>query len=99
MELHFQTVQLYLMELLLIGGRKLENCIINSGALIEHDVRVGNNVHISTKTTLNGNVKVGNNTFVGSGCIVKEGTVIGDNCIIGMGKLIKKNIKNNSLIK
>jgi UDP-3-O-[3-hydroxymyristoyl] glucosamine N-acyltransferase len=32
------------------------NCIINTKALIEHDVIIGNNTHISTGAIINGRV-------------------------------------------
>ena len=31
-----------------------ENCIINNKALLEHDVKIGDNVHISTGCIVNG---------------------------------------------
>jgi len=49
-----------------------KNCIINTKALIEHDVTVGDNCHISTATILNGGVVVKENSFVGSNSVSKE---------------------------
>ena len=44
------------------SGTRVGKNIINTSALLEHDVIVGNNCHISTGSILNGNVKVGNDT-------------------------------------
>lgn len=71
------------------AGAKLgRNCIVNSSALIEHDVIVGDHCHISTGAILNGDVRVGLAAFVGSRATVREGKVIGDRCVIGMGQLV-----------
>ena len=74
------------------------NCIINTKALIEHNVKVEKNCHISTGAILNGGVEVKKNTFIGSGSIIKEGVKIGENCIIGAGSVIKKNLPRNSKV-
>ena len=75
------------------------NCIINTGAIIEHDVFVGDNCHVSTGVILNGSVTIKKNTFIGSGTVVKNNVTIGKNCIIGMRKIIKKDLKDNSIVK
>ena len=31
------------------------NCIINTGSIIEHDAKIGNHCHISTGCIINGN--------------------------------------------
>lgn len=53
------------------------NGIINSKALIEHDVIVGNHCHISTAAVLNGGVFVDDNSFVGSNSVVIQGAKVG----------------------
>ena len=68
------------------------NCIINSHALVEHDVVIGNDCHISTGAILNGGVTIGGSTFIGSGAIVKQNVKIGSNCIIPMASKIESDI-------
>ena len=41
-----------------------KNCIINSGAIIEHDTNIQDNVHVSTNSTVNGSVLIGKNSFI-----------------------------------
>ena len=69
-----------------------KNCIINSQALIEHDVVLGSHNHISTGVKVNGNVKIGNGVFIGSGAIIKEGVNIGSNNFIPAGTFITKDL-------
>ena len=67
-----------------------ENCIINTGAIVEHGCEVGCNSHVSTGVILNGNVKVGQNCFIGSGSIVFQDSIIPDNSIIPAGSIIRR---------
>ena len=76
-----------------------KNCIINSKALIEHDVIVGDHCHVSTAAVLNGGVILGNGSFVGSGAIIKEGVKIGNNCIVAANKYLFTNLKDNKIYK
>ena len=75
------------------------NCIINSQALIEHDVIVGDHCHVSTGAKVNGGVTIGKGSFIGSGAILKGGIVIGENVIIGAGQVILRNVLNDAVVK
>ena len=70
-------------------------CIINTGAIIEHDCEVEDFSHISVGSVLCGNVKVGAASFVGANATVIQGIHIGRNCTIGAGTTVRKNIKDN----
>lgn len=75
------------------------NCIINSQALIEHDVIVGDHCHISTGARVNGGVNIGKGSFIGSGAILREGIMIGENVIIGAGQVILNDVPTGAGIK
>jgi sugar O-acyltransferase (sialic acid O-acetyltransferase NeuD family) len=49
------------------------HCILNSRALIEHDVQIGDHCHVSTGALLNGGVSLGPGSFIGSGAMLREG--------------------------
>ena len=68
------------------------NCIINTGAIIEHDVTIGNNCHIAPGCIINGGVIISNDCFIGSGTIIKEGIRIKKGSIIPMGSKLIKNV-------
>ncbi len=76
-----------------------ENCIINSQALIEHDVKIGSHSHISTGAKINGNAQIGGRTFIGSGAIVHHGVQIGDDCIIGASVNVRENLPPNTILR
>ena len=70
-----------------------ENNIINSKALLEHDVVVGDNCHISTNSTINGHTKIGDDTFIGSNATLVNNIKIAKSNFVKAGSLIKKSLK------
>lgn len=75
------------------------NCIINSLALIEHDVEIGGHCHVSTGVKVNGGVRIGSGTFIGSGSILKEGVTVGDGVVIGAGQVILHDVPDGVVFK
>lgn len=70
-----------------------KHCIINTGAIIEHDNTIEDYVHISPNSALGGTVKIGENTHIGIGSIIRNNITICNNCIIGAGAVVVKNIE------
>lgn len=70
------------------GGVVGDHCIINSRALIEHDVQIGNHCHISTGVLVNGGVTIGSGSFIGSGAMIREGLNLPPLTVIGAGKRV-----------
>lgn len=69
-------------------------CIVNTGAIVEHDCEVGAFSHISVGSILCGGVCVGEKTFVGANTVVIQGKSIGSQCIIGAGTTVTKNVND-----
>lgn len=72
-------------------------CIINSSAIIEHDCKLSNYIHVSPNTALAGKVSIGELTWIGLGSSIKQCVAIGNECTIGAGSVVISNIPNNSL--
>lgn len=72
-----------------------KQCIVNTGAIVEHDNEISDYVHISPNATLCGTVKIGELTHVGAGATIKNNTNICNNCVIGAGTVVVKNIKRS----
>jgi sugar O-acyltransferase (sialic acid O-acetyltransferase NeuD family) len=68
------------------------NCIINNQVLVEHDVIVSDNTHISTGAKINGECFIGENCFVGSGTIINHCVKVNSDIIIGSGSMVRKDI-------
>ncbi|TXI95623.1 MAG: acetyltransferase [Burkholderiaceae bacterium] len=73
------------------GAKVGANCIVNTRALLEHDVSIADHCHISTGAILNGNACVGAGSFVGSASVVREGVSLGKRCVVGMGLSVRHN--------
>ena len=71
------------------GPTILENSIINTGALIDHECIIGKDVHIAPGAILCGNVKIGNRAFIGAGTKIMPNVSIPKDTIINAGSLIK----------
>ncbi len=66
--------------------------IINSGALIEHDCRIGEFSHMSVGSVICGGSTLESNVFVGAhGTIIQE-VSIGKNCVIGAGSIVLADV-------
>lgn len=73
-------------------------CIINTGAIIDHECSFGNAVHIGPGAVLAGNISVGNCSFIGANAVIIQGVSIGENVIIGAGAVILKDVADNKKV-
>jgi sugar O-acyltransferase (sialic acid O-acetyltransferase NeuD family) len=69
-----------------------DNCIINTGAIVEHGSMVGNHCHVSTGAIVNGDCWVGMRCFIGSHATIIQGVKICEGCVIGAGAVVHKDI-------
>lgn len=74
------------------------NCILNTGCIIEHGCKIGNAVHVGPGAVLTGNVSVGHLSFVGANAVIKQGVKIGENVVIGAGTVVLEDVPDNSTI-
>ena len=66
--------------------------IVNTGASVDHDCRIGRAVHIAPHCALAGNVTVGAGSFLGVGCKVVPEVRIGQNVTVGAGGVVVSDI-------
>ena len=71
------------------------HCIINTGAIVEHDNILSDYVHLSPNVALAGMVSVGKSTHIGTGACTKQVVNIVSNCIIGAGSVIVRDINES----
>jgi sugar O-acyltransferase (sialic acid O-acetyltransferase NeuD family) len=74
------------------------NCIINTGAIVEHDILLGDFVHISPGAVITGNVQIGEGTHVGAGATVIPGVNIGKWATIGAGAVVINDIPDFAVV-
>lgn len=73
-------------------------CIVNTGAIVEHECTIGNAVHIAPGAVLAGNVSIGDLSFIGANAVIKQGVCIGKNVVIGAGSVVLKDILDNQKV-
>ncbi len=67
-------------------------CVINTGAIIEHDCRLGENVFVGPGAVICGEVSVGDNVMIGAGAVLRNGIRIAPGVTIGMGAVVTTDI-------
>ena len=71
--------------------------IVNHGAVVDHDVRVGDFCHIAPGATLGGGVHVGRRVLIGAGASVLPGVRICDDAVIGAGSVVAADISESGV--
>ncbi len=66
--------------------------ILNTNSTVEHDCRIGENVHVAPGATVSGGVTIGDNTMVGAGATVIQGITIGGDCVVGAGATVIRDL-------
>lgn len=69
-----------------------KHCIVNTAAVVEHDNKIEDFVHISVGAKLAGTVSVGKSTWVGIGAVVSNNLTLCGGCMIGAGAVVVKDI-------
>ena len=71
-------------------------CIINHGAVVDHDCEIDNFTHIAPHATLGGGVRVGCECLIGAGAVVLPGRRIGNGVVIGAGAVVVKDVPDGA---
>lgn len=75
------------------GVRIGSHCVINTGAVIEHDCCIGEYNHIAPNATVCGQVKTHLGVFIGASSIVFQNVELSEYAIVGAGSILAKNLK------
>lgn len=77
----------------IINGATLGmDCVVNTGAVIEHACRLADNVFVGPNATLCGGVEIGADTFIGAGATVINGVNICGGAVIGAGAVVTRDV-------
>jgi UDP-perosamine 4-acetyltransferase len=66
--------------------------IVNTGAIVDHECRIGAGVHVTPGVKLAGRVRVGEDAFLGLGACVIQCLSIGSNAIVGAGAVVLRDV-------
>ncbi len=75
-----------------------DGVIVNHGAVVDHDCRVGCFSHLAPNVTLGGAVDVGERVLVGAGANVLPGLIIGSTACIGAGAVVLNDVESGSTV-
>jgi sugar O-acyltransferase (sialic acid O-acetyltransferase NeuD family) len=70
------------------GARAGRHCIINTRAVVEHDVVLGSHVSVAPGAVIGGGARVGSGSFIGLGACVRDHVKLGDRVLVGMGAVV-----------
>ncbi len=80
-------------------GTKIgKHCIVNTAASVDHDVVLGDFVHVSPKVTICDGVIVKEGTHIGAGATVLPHVTIGQWCVVGAGSVITQDLPDYSVV-
>lgn len=75
-----------------------EGCIVNTAAIIEHDVVLGEFVHVACNATLCGNARVGANSHVGAAAVLRQGVQLGESTVVGAGAVVLRDFDGDATL-
>jgi acetyltransferase EpsM len=75
-----------------------KHSLLNTACIIEHDVMIGDFVHIASGAVLGGEVSIDDFTLVGLNASILPAIKVGKNCLIGAGAVVTKDIPDNSTV-
>lgn len=77
------------------GADLQDSSILNVGATISHDTRVGRYANINPGVHLAGNVTIGEGCYIGMGANVIQGRSIGSWTVVGAGAIVIRDLPSN----
>lgn len=68
-------------------------CVINSGAIVEHDCEISEFTSIAPAATVCGGVSIGKECWIGAGSVINNTIKVCDDVIVGSGAVVVNDIK------
>ena len=69
-----------------------DNTIINTGAIVEHDCKIGKHCHVAPGVVLCGGVVVGDLSHIGAGSVVLQNITVGTGCVVAAGSVVTRDV-------
>jgi acetyltransferase EpsM len=80
------------------GARIGAHCVVNTGAVVEHDVVLEDFVQVAPGVTLGGGARVGANAYIGMGATVRDHISVGPGAVIGMGSVVVRDVAQGAQV-
>lgn len=85
------TAQLFAASVVQSGVEVGRGCIVNTGAIVEHDCRIGAFTHCAPGSLICGSVMVEENSHIGAGAVVRQGLALGGGVVVGAGSVVVRS--------
>lgn len=69
------------------------HCVVNTGAVVEHGCKLGDNVFVGPGAVICGGVEIGPDVFIGAGATVRNGVSICSGASVAMGAAVIHSIE------
>jgi sugar O-acyltransferase (sialic acid O-acetyltransferase NeuD family) len=66
--------------------------IVNTSAVVEYDVTLGEYVHAAPATVVAARTKIGSGSYLGIGCRIRERLTLGEDVKVGMGAVVLRSV-------
>lgn len=80
------------------GARIGRHSIVNSGAIVEHDVDIGAFASVSPGAVIGGGARIGEGSYIGLGACVRDHIVIGARTMVAMGAVVVGDIADDCVV-
>ncbi|MHA6643319.1 DapH/DapD/GlmU-related protein [Mesorhizobium sp. A623] len=64
----------------------------DDGAIVDHEVEVGDFAHIGPGVTIGGAARIGSGVLLGAGANILPGVTIGENAVVGAGAVVLEDV-------
>ena len=81
------------------GVRVGKNTIINIRSSIDHDSKIGDQVHGALGVTICGEVSIGSGTFNGAGAVIINRVTVGENASIAAGAVVVADVATGAHVR
>jgi len=73
-------------------------CIVNTRAVVEHDVTLGDFTHVAPGAVICGDVRIGAGCHIGAGAVIRQGITLGADTVIAAGAVVVRDHPGNAVL-
>lgn len=73
-------------------------CVVNTNAVLEHDVECADGVFVGPAAVLLGGVRCGRGAQIGAGAVILPYRSVAENAVVGAGSVVTENVDAESVV-